>query len=102
MTNQTGEAADTGTGARTPEAVEKELLDFLQGHTGTPWQPETDLFRTGGLSSLFAMQLVVHLEKTYGVAIRGADLRMDNFRTARVMAALVCRLREPRSGGLDG
>ena len=36
--------------------------------TGRTWPPDTDLFATGGLSSLFAMELVVHLEKTYGIS----------------------------------
>ncbi|QKW18562.1 acyl carrier protein [Kitasatospora sp. NA04385] len=78
--------------------LEKELLEFLEGRTGTAWDADTDLFEAGGLSSLFAMQLVVHLEKSYAVAVRGADLRLDNFRTVRRMAALVTRLREPAGG----
>ncbi|MEU0991371.1 acyl carrier protein [Streptomyces sp. NPDC005953] len=82
--------------------LEKELLGFLEGHTGTPWEPDTDLFRAGGLSSLFAMQLVVHLEKSYAIAIRGADLRLDNFRTVRQMAQLVGRLRQSNTEALDG
>jgi len=84
------------------DAVESELLDFLAGQTRSRWEPETDLFAAGGLSSLFAMQLVVHLEKSYGIAIRGADLRLDNFRSARLMSALVRRLQAAQSDGLDG
>ncbi|MYX57655.1 hypothetical protein GTZ89_18745 [Streptomyces sp. SID8382] len=38
------------------------------------------------------MEIVVHLEKTYGVSVRGKDLRLDNFRTVRSMATLVRRL----------
>lgn len=79
--------------------VEKELLDFLQTRTKTAWQQDTDLFASGGLSSLFAMELVVYLEKTYRVSIRGADLRLDNFRTVTGMAALVRRLREAAGDG---
>ncbi|ATL81602.1 putative methoxymalonate biosynthesis acyl carrier protein [Streptomyces malaysiensis subsp. malaysiensis] len=56
------------------------------------WQEDADLFASGGLSSLFAMEIVVHLEKTYGVSVRGKDLRLDNFRTVRSMATLVRRL----------
>ncbi|MEU5401632.1 acyl carrier protein [Streptomyces sp. NPDC005963] len=82
--------------------LEKELLGFLEAHTGTPWEPDIDLFRAGGLSSLFAMQLVVHLEKSYAIAIRGADLRLDNFRTVRQMAELVGRLRQSGAEGVDG
>ncbi|MDX2522128.1 MULTISPECIES: acyl carrier protein [Streptomyces] len=79
--------------------VEKELLDFLHLRTKTVWEEDTDLFAAGGLSSLFAMELVVHLEKSYGIAIRGADLRLDNFRTVTGMAALVRRLRAAAGDG---
>ena len=85
-----------------PDTVVSELLDFLAGQSRSPWSPETDLFRDGGLSSLFAMQLVVHLETRYGIAIRGADLRLDNFRTVQLMSALVRRLQQARADGRDG
>ncbi|MEV7119227.1 acyl carrier protein [Kitasatospora griseola] len=86
--------------ANTPDThtLEKELLEFLEGRTGTAWDADTDLFDAGGLSSLFAMQVVVHLEKTYAIAVRGADLRLDNFRTVRRMAELVARLQAPVGG----
>ncbi|MFJ4672959.1 acyl carrier protein [Kitasatospora purpeofusca] len=92
------------TTANTPNThdLEKELLGFLEARTGTAWDADTDLFDAGGLSSLFAMQVVVHLEKTYAIAVRGADLRLDNFRTVRRMAELVDRLRVPAAGGRNG
>ncbi|WP_030397161.1 MULTISPECIES: acyl carrier protein [Kitasatospora] len=92
------------TTANTPNThdLEKELLGFLEARTGTAWDADTDLFDAGGLSSLFAMQVVVHLEQTYAIAVRGADLRLDNFRTVRRMAELVDRLRVPAAGGLNG
>lgn len=85
-----------------PEAVVSDLIGFLEGQTRSPWEPETDLYRDGGLSSLFAMQLVVHLEKSYHIAIRGADLRLDNFRTVHLMSDLVCRLQQAQADGRDG
>lgn len=41
---------------------------------------------------MFAMELVVHLEQRYGVAILGEDLKLDNFRTVERMTSLVLRL----------
>ncbi|MDT0382865.1 acyl carrier protein [Streptomyces sp. DSM 42041] len=92
------------TTANTPNThdLEKELLEFLEERTGTAWDADTDLVDAGGLSSLFAMQVVVHLEKTYAIAVRGADLRLDNFSTVRRMAELVDRLRVPAAGGRHG
>ncbi|MEU0133904.1 acyl carrier protein [Streptomyces sp. NPDC006296] len=82
-----------------PDTVQSDLLRLLERRTGRTWATDGDVFGAGGLSSLFAMELVVHLERTYGVSIRGADLRMENFRTVLQMAALVERLRAPAPGG---
>lgn len=82
---------------RTPESsgtIEANLLGYLESRTMTPWDVDRDLFATGGLSSLFAMELVVHLEKSFGVVIMGTDLRLDNFRTVGAMTVLVRRLQD--------
>ena len=52
-----------------------------------------DIFGLGFVNSLFAMELVMFVEKTFGVVIPNDELRIDNFQTAAVMAALVDRLR---------
>ncbi|MEU7635677.1 MULTISPECIES: acyl carrier protein [unclassified Streptomyces] len=74
------------------EDVETELKQFLEKSTKTSWASDTDLFADGGVSSMFAMELVVHIERTFGLAIEGPDLRIDNFRTVNDMTALVLRL----------
>jgi methoxymalonate biosynthesis acyl carrier protein len=76
------------------EQLETELIDFLAQRTKAEWTADRDLFAEGGLSSLFAMELVVHLETRYGITIGGPDLRLANFRTIRAMTGLVHRLRE--------
>ncbi|MFE2728818.1 acyl carrier protein [Kitasatospora sp. NPDC059327] len=83
------------------ETVQQEILRFLESRTRVTWEPDTDLFKDGGQSSLFAMELVVHLEKSFDVSIRGTDLRLDNFRTVTVMTSLVTRLRQA-AGNQDG
>jgi methoxymalonate biosynthesis acyl carrier protein len=82
------------TGPLTAEAVELALTEYLTEKTSTEIKPGDDIFASGLVSSMFAMQLVVHLESTYDIAIIGPELRIDNFRTAQVMAALVLRLSE--------
>lgn len=77
------------------EKISQELLSFLESRTKTSWDVDRDLFRSGGLSSLFAMELVMFLEKTFGIRISGPDLRLDNFRTVTSMVELVNRLRGP-------
>ena len=83
---------------RPDEAVTRDLLAFLQRRTRTQVAADVDLFGSGLVSSMFALELVVHLETAFGVEVCGPDLRLDNFRTVEAMTALVSRLR----GGGDG
>ncbi|MFE2052954.1 acyl carrier protein [Streptomyces sp. NPDC059459] len=94
MTTTSGRPDPTGT-TPTADEVAEELLAFLTDRTKTTWERDQDLFAVGGMSSLFAMQLVVHLEKTYSIVISGADLMLDNFRTVDAMVRLVGRLAAP-------
>lgn len=84
----------TTTAPVTAESIEQALLSFLEERTKTAVPPTQDLFASGLVSSMFAMELVVHLEQNYEVAIVGADLKLDNFRTVRQMTELVLRLRD--------
>jgi methoxymalonate biosynthesis acyl carrier protein len=78
----------------TAATVEQALTGFLAERAGAPVQADQDLFASGLVSSMFAMQLVVHLEESYDIAIVGPELKLDNFRSVRAMAQLVTRLRE--------
>jgi methoxymalonate biosynthesis acyl carrier protein len=91
----------TGRTSESVEDIQQVLRGFLETRTGVTWALDTDLFAEGGLSSLFAMELVVKLEQSFGVVIAGADLRLDNFRTIDAMAELVTRLRAVK-GDSDG
>jgi methoxymalonate biosynthesis acyl carrier protein len=75
------------------DAIGVALVRHLEERLKTPVTTDHDLFASGLVSSMFAMELVVHLEKTYGVTIVGTDLKLDNFRTVGAMAGLVLRLR---------
>jgi methoxymalonate biosynthesis acyl carrier protein len=77
----------------TAESIQHELLAFLAERTKTTVETDQDLFATGLVSSMFAMQLVVHLEEAYDIAIVGSDLKLDSFRTVQTMTGLVLRLR---------
>ncbi|MDH2428416.1 acyl carrier protein [Sphaerisporangium sp. TRM90804] len=77
----------------TVETIEEKLQKFLESRTKQTWDPDADLFKLGVVSSLFAMELVVFVESTFGVFVEGPDLVLDNFRTVRSMSALVMRLR---------
>ena len=72
----------------------EEIRAFVQtafkGHALTD---DEDIFATGHVNSLFAMELITFLEGTYGIAIATEDLELENFSTVRRMAELVARKR---------
>ncbi|EID52797.1 acyl carrier protein [Saccharomonospora xinjiangensis] len=75
-------------------AIEAALLDLLEGRTKTKLDRDQELFSSGLVSSMFAMELIVHLEQNYGISITGPDLKLDNFQTVAKMTDLVLRLRD--------
>jgi len=48
-----------------------------------------DIFELGFVNSLFAMQLVMFLEKEFQIVVDTADLDFDNFRTIAAMEDFV-------------
>ena len=65
---------------------------FLSEHIRRDgFQDDDDLFRGGYLNSLFAMELVLFVEKEFSIRIGNEDLHLDNFRTVNALAALVDR-----------
>ena len=50
-----------------------------------------DIFKSGYANSMFAMQLVMFLEKEFSVNIEDEDLNLDYFRTVEEMEKLVIR-----------
>jgi methoxymalonate biosynthesis acyl carrier protein len=86
--------AETGT-------IEEQITRFVAAKTKATPAVDQDLIATGLATSMFAMQLVVYLEQTFGLEIVGKDLQLTNFRTVEAMAALVRRLRGHTAVGSD-
>lgn len=74
-------------------AIRETLTAFLEQRTKSTVAPDVDLFSAGLVTSLFAMELLVHVEQSFGVQVGGSDLTLDNFRSVDAMTALVLRLR---------
>lgn len=70
-----------------------QILDFIRSrYPQAEIGPDDDFFAVGYINSLFAMELVMFVEKTYDVRIPNNELRIDNFRSASGIARLVERL----------
>lgn len=50
---------------------------------------EEDIFDGGIINSLFAMQLVLFLEKQFKIHVDGKDLKKDNFKNINALVSYV-------------
>ncbi len=60
----------------------KEIVkEFLQKKIGkeTEFGYEDDIFKLGLVNSLFALELVVFLENSFGITVENEDLNLKNF-----------------------
>ncbi|GIJ48804.1 hypothetical protein Val02_56900 [Virgisporangium aliadipatigenens] len=58
-----------------------------------------DIFAIGVATSLFAMELVIFVENTFGFQVPNEELEMANFRSVEAIAALVARQSATVAGG---
>lgn len=80
----------------TPQAsLEEQLADIFKDelHVEVP-SPEADLLGTGMLDSLRLVELLVHLERHFGVRVDLEALELDDFRSLATVAALVANRRQ--------
>jgi methoxymalonate biosynthesis acyl carrier protein len=70
------------------DKVRAFLARFFRGHD---LADDEDIFATGYVNSMFAMQLVQFVEGEFGVAVESEDLELDNFRSLNAIVALVER-----------
>jgi acyl carrier protein len=76
-----------------PATPQDQILAFIRGrYPQVEIDSTRDIFQLGFVNSLFAMELVMFVEKTFGVTVPNDELQLQNFRTAHSMAALVARL----------
>lgn len=52
---------------------------------------DEDIFETGYVNSMFAMQLVMFVEREFSIAVEDEDLELDNFRSIDAIAGLIGR-----------
>lgn len=74
---------------------DKQVLRDFVGRfmRGRELRDDEDIFATGYVNSMFAMQLVQFVEQAFGVTVEGDDLDIDNFRSIDALAGFVQRKR---------
>jgi methoxymalonate biosynthesis acyl carrier protein len=63
---------------------------FLQRYVGEKEiQPDDEIFASGMVNSLFAMQLVLFLEKEFDLEINSRDLDLKNFSSLNAITVFI-------------
>ncbi|GAA3986989.1 hypothetical protein GCM10022247_01640 [Allokutzneria multivorans] len=69
-----------------------ELRQFIVGKfPKIELADDQDIFALGFVNSLFAMELVMFIEKAFSVRIPNDELKLDNFRSIDAMTELIAR-----------
>ena len=72
------------------EGLRSEIRGFIaSAFKGRLLGDEEDIFATGFVNSLFAMELVTFIEKTFDITVESEDLDLDNFRSVERLAGFV-------------
>jgi methoxymalonate biosynthesis acyl carrier protein len=77
------------------EQAKEKLRAFLGRHIGgRVIGDDEQIFASGFVNSMFAMQIILFLEKNFQIAIGDEDLELNNFQTINAMVALIERKTE--------
>ena len=73
------------------QIIEEGLLEWCNNRlrSSVPITAETNLLDSGYLDSLLVMDVVLSIEKQYGVAIGSSEISPRHFRSVKTLAALV-------------
>jgi methoxymalonate biosynthesis acyl carrier protein len=72
------------------ESIKAFVAQVTRGHRVSD---DDDIFASGFVNSLFAMQLVMFVEKKFAVSVEDDDLEIQNFRSINAIVDLIERKR---------
>jgi acyl carrier protein len=76
----------------TEQQVRETLRRFILSSIAvTPLDDDADLFESGIVNSLFAVQLMTFVEKSFGIEVEMDDLDIENFKSVNATKAFVLR-----------
>lgn len=72
------------------ETTRDKIRSFIAKYIGhRQLDDNTEIFRSGYVNSLFAMQLVMFIEKEFALRFEGKDLGLENFKSIAAMSNLI-------------
>ena len=75
----------------TNETVNAKIREMLAQFAAENVQEDQDIFSTGLVNSLFAMQLVLSLEQEFSFEVADEDLDINNFNTVNALVNFVAK-----------
>jgi acyl carrier protein len=79
------------TRSETKQVIRSFLSRYLRDNG---FEDDTDLFGSGRLNSLFAMELVLFVEERFRMIVENEDLDINNFRSIDAIASFIERKRQ--------
>lgn len=72
------------------DTIESTVRKFVGKYVSEPEiDSDLDLFATGLVNSLYAMQLVLFVEKEYGIQVANEDLDYENFKSVNAIVSFI-------------
>jgi len=71
--------------------IKTQIKGFMAQFISNDVPDDQDLFASGLVNSLFAMQLVLFVEKEFSIKVENEDLDYDNFRTLNAIVSFIER-----------
>lgn len=72
------------------DTIESAVRKFVGKYVSEPEiDSDLDLFSTGLVNSLYAMQLVLFVEKEYGIQVANDDLDYENFKSVNAIVSFI-------------
>jgi acyl carrier protein len=84
---------------RTEEiAVKESVRRFILSSIAIPHlKDDDDLFESGIVNSLFAVQLMTYVEKAFAIEVDMEDLDIENFKSLNATTAFILKKNEQRA-----
>lgn len=73
----------------TTDTIRQTILTFLEQFIDVDVADDEDLFASGLVNSLFAMQLVLFVEKEFSIKVENEDLDLANFRSVNAITGFI-------------
>lgn len=83
--------------ARDMASVRTDVQGFINRYVDLPpgFADDQPIISAGLLDSIVVIQLIDHLQRTYGLTVEDVDLELENFDSVDGIHSFVCRKLDP-------